>query len=230
MAQRVKRRRWIWVVATVALGTVSFYSVKAVGRKPLKIDPDKIATVERIDLTRSVVATGKIQPVRQVEIKSKASGIIQSLPVNFGDLVRKGQVICELDRNDLLPKLNQARAALGVNQAQIETAKADYEKYKVDAAGPDVEFLRRDRDRALQMFNQGLIASDRRDEAEKNYQLAVNKQASAKANLQSAEAAIKKAQAQYDQQAAVVARSEEDLRNATIVSPIDGVVLSRDSE
>ncbi len=137
------------MVATVALGTVSFYSVKAIGRKPVKIDPDKIATVQRIDLTRSVVATGKIQPVRQVEIKSKASGIIQSLPVNFGDVVRKGQVICELDRNDLLPKLNQARAALGVNQAQIETAKADFEKYKVDAAGPDVEFLRRDRDRAL---------------------------------------------------------------------------------
>ena len=90
MAQRSKRRSWIWVVATVALGTVSFYSVKAIGRKPVKIDPDKIASVQRIDLTRSVVATGKIQPVRQVEIKSKASGIIQSLPVNFGDLVRKG--------------------------------------------------------------------------------------------------------------------------------------------
>ncbi|MFL6446794.1 MAG: efflux RND transporter periplasmic adaptor subunit [Bryobacteraceae bacterium] len=230
MAQRLKRRSWIWVLATVALGTVSFYSVKAIGRKPIKIDPDKIGTVQRMDLTRSVVATGKIQPVRQVEIKSKASGIIQSLPVNFGDFVRKGQIICELDRNDLLPRLNEARAALSVNQAQIETARADYEKYKVDAAGPDVQFLRRDRDRARQLFQQGLIASEKRDEAEKNYELAVNKQASAAANLQSAQAAIKKAQAQYDQQAAVVARSEEDLRNATIVSPIDGVVLSRDSE
>src|SRR5881227_1400806 len=123
MAQRLKRRRWIWVVATVALGTVSFYSVKA-------------------------------------------SGIIQSLPVNFGDFVRKGQIICELDRNDLLPRLNEARAALSVNQAQIETARSDYEKYKVDAAGPDVGFLRRDRERALQMFKQGLIASDKRDEAD----------------------------------------------------------------
>src|SRR5947209_15934722 len=175
MAQRSKRRSWIWVVATLALGTVSFYSVKAIGRKPVKIDPDKIATVTRIDLMRSVVATGKIQPVRQVEIKSKASGIIQSLPVNFGDFVRKGQVLCELDRNDLLPRLNEARAALSVNQAQIETARADYEKYKVDAAGPEVEFLKRDRERARQMANQGLIASDKRDEAEKNYEMAVNK-------------------------------------------------------
>src|SRR3954452_7341346 len=230
MAQRVKRRSWIWVLATVALGTVSFYSVKAIGRKPVKIDPDKVAKVQRIDLTRSVVATGKIQPVRQVEIKSKASGIIQSLPVNFGDFVRKGQIICELDRNDLLPRLNEARAALSVNQAQIETARADYEKYKVDAAGPDVEFLKRDRDRALQLFREGLIASEKKDEAEKNYEMARNKQTSAAANLRTAQAAIAKAQAQFDQQNAVVARSEEDLRNATIVSPIDGVVLSRDSE
>ena len=60
----------------------------------MKIDAEKLAKVERIDLARSVVATGKIQPVTQVEIKSKASGIIQKLPVNVGDVVRKGQVIC----------------------------------------------------------------------------------------------------------------------------------------
>ena len=161
------------MLALLILGTGSFYSVNAIGRKPTKIDPDKVAKVERIDLTRSVVATGKIQPVRQVEIKSKASGIIQSLPVNFGDVVKQGQVLCELDRNDLLPRLNEAKAALSVNQAQIESARADLEKFKVDAAGPDVEFLKRDRDRALQLFNEGLIASEKRDEAEKNYEMAV---------------------------------------------------------
>src|SRR4051812_8202218 len=199
MAQRVKRRRWIWAAATIALGTVSFYSVKAIGRKPVKIDPDKIASVQRIDLVRSVVATGKIQPVRQVEIKSKASGIIQSLPVNFGDYVHKGQVLCELDRNDLLPRLNEARAALSVNQAQIESARADLERYKVDAAGPDVEFLKRDRDRAVHLFGEGLIAGEKRDEAERNYEVALNKKTSAAANLLTAKAAITKAQAQYDQ-------------------------------
>lgn len=214
----------------MVLGTVSFFSVKAIGHKPVKIDPEKLAKVERVDLARSVVATGKIQPERQVEIKSKASGIIQTLPVNFGDYVHKGQIICELDRNDLLPRLNEARAALSVNQAQIQTAKADLERYKVDAAGPDVEFLKKDFDRAERLHKDGLIAIDKADEAEKNYQLALNKKNSAIANLASAQAAIIKAQAQYDEQNAVVARAEEDLRNATITSPIDGVVLSRDSE
>ena len=97
MAKRNTRGRWWWIAALLGLGTVSFISVKAIGHKPVKIDPEKVAKVQRIDLARSVVATGKIQPVRQVEIKSKASGIIQTLPVNFGDYVHKGQVICELE-------------------------------------------------------------------------------------------------------------------------------------
>src|SRR3978361_1843905 len=108
-----KRRYFLWVTPAlvVVLGGAIFFA-KSMWTKPVKIDQEKIAKVERIDLVRSVVATGKIQPVTQVEIKSKASGIIQKLPVNVGDFVRKGQVICELDQNDLLPQLRQQQAAL----------------------------------------------------------------------------------------------------------------------
>lgn len=230
MATRSKRKRWLWLLIIPVLGCLGLLSVKAFGRKPTKIDPDKLAKVERLDLARSVVATGKIEPVRQVEIKSKASGIIQNLPVNFGDTVHKGQVICELDKNDLLPKLNQEKAALAVDEAQIESARADLAKFKIDASGPDVPFLLRDRDRARRLFSDNLIASDQRDVAEKNYEMALTKQRSATVGLASARAAIAKAQAQYDQQNAAVAEAEEQLRDATITSPIDGVVLSRDSE
>jgi HlyD family secretion protein len=227
---RSKRRRWLWLLLVPVLGLGAFVTLKAVGHTPAKIDAEKIAKVERMDLARSVVATGKIQPVREVEIKSKASGIIQSLPVNFGDYVHKGQVICELDKNDIQPQLDEQRAALGVALAQEQSAKADYEQYKVDAEGPDVPFLKSDRDRAQKLFAAGLVAQNARDESEKNYQISLNKMNSARVNLQSATAAIAKAKAQYEQQAAVVARTEEDLRNATIVSPLDGVVLSRDAE
>src|SRR5215472_2997242 len=226
-----KRRRFIWIaVVLVVLGGAAMVSVKALSSKPEKIDPEKIAKVERIDLARSVVATGKIQPVTQVEIKSKASGIIQKLPVNVGDLVRKGQVICELDQNDLLPALKQQEAALHVAEANLKTAQADYERYKVDAQGPDVPFLKRDMERARKLFSDGLIPQNSRDESEKNYQMAVQKQESAQANLASAKAAIAKSQAALEQQQAALDMAQENLRNATIVSPIDGVVLSRDSE
>jgi HlyD family secretion protein len=226
-----KRKRLLWVGLTIiVVAAVAGVSLRAIGGKPPKIEQEKLAKVERIDLARSVVATGKIQPVTQVEIKSKASGIIQKLPVNVGDVIHKGQIICELDQNDLLPALRQQQAALHVSEANVKSAQADYERYKVDATGPDVPFLQRDMERARKMFAGGLIAQNARDDAEKNYQMAAQKQDSAKANLATAAAAITKAQAALEQQQAVVAMAEENLRNATIVSPIDGVILSRDSE
>src|SRR5579871_1172712 len=158
-----KRRRGLWIslILLVILAGAGF-AIKAIGNKPAKIDPEKLAKVERIDLAKSVVATGKIQPVTQVEIKSKASGIIQKLPVNVGDMVRKGQVLCELDQNDLLPALRQQEAALHVAEAALKTARADYERYKVDAEGREVPFLKREMERAQRMFASKLIAQNTR--------------------------------------------------------------------
>ena len=206
-----KRRRVLWVTLTMlVLGSAAFFSLKAISNKPTKIDPEKIAKVERIDLARSVVATGKVQPVTQVEIKSKASGIIKKLPVTVGDVVHKGQVLCELDQNDLSPVVHQQQAALHVAEAELKSAQADYERYKVDATGPDVPFLKRDMERARSMFTSGLIAQNSRDDADKNYQVAVQKQESAKANLGSAAAeAIAKAQAALEQQQAAVSLAQQ---------------------
>ncbi|HVY93606.1 MAG TPA: efflux RND transporter periplasmic adaptor subunit [Bryobacteraceae bacterium] len=230
MASR-KRGKALWIVlALVVLGAGGFFAMKAVGGKPAKIDPEKLAKVERLDVARSVVATGKIQPVTQIDIKSKASGIIEKLPVNVGDPVHKGDVICELDQNDLLPELKQQQAALHVAEANLRSAQADYARYQVDAQGTDLPFLKRDMDRAHTMFSNGLIAQNARDDADKNYQIAANRKESAEANLGSAKAAITRAQAALEQQQAAVAAAEENIRNATIYSPIDGVVLSRDSE
>jgi HlyD family secretion protein len=226
-----KRRYFLWLTPTVLLLIgLGGLAAKSIWTKPVKIDNEKLAKVERMDLARSVVATGKIQPVTQVEIKSKASGIIQKLPLNVGDVVRKGQVICELDQNDLLPALRQQEAALHVAEAALKTARADYDRYKVDASGRDLPFLKREVERAQHMYANKLIAQNTREDTEKNYQIALQKQESAVANLASAAAAIGKAQASLEQQQAALSQAEENLRNATIVSPMDGVVLSRDSE
>ncbi len=222
--------RWIALGLTLLVGGVVFFSLRGIGRTPAKIDPDKLATVERIDLARSVVATGKITPVTQVDIKSKASGIILKLPVNVGDMVKAGQVICELDQNDLLPKLRQAQAALAMAEAQLKSAQADYDRNKVEAAGPDLPFLKRNMDRAADMFKADLISQNDREDAEKNYRMAVNKQQQAEVNLGVTKAAIARSEAEVEQAKAALSQSEEDVRNATIVSPIDGVVLSREHE
>lgn len=231
MATRKKRSLiWIFLALVPLFGGVAFFSLRALSRTPAKIDPEKLAHVEKMDLARSVVATGKIEPTTKVEIKSKASGIILKLPVNVGDVVHQGQVICKLDENDLLPRLQQAKAALAVADAQLKSAHADLDRNKVEAAGTDIPFLKKDMDRARMMFQELLVPQTARDDAEKNYQMALNRQQQSIVNLGVSQAAIAKAEAQVDQFRAQLSQSEEDLRNATIVSPIDGVVLSRDRE
>jgi HlyD family secretion protein len=227
-----KERSWLWILATVfvGLGCLAFFALRALTHSPITIDPERLARVERMDLARSVVATGKIEPTTKVEIKSKASGIILNLPVNVGDTVHQGEVICELDQNDLLPRVRQSRATLSMAEAALKSAQADYERNKVEAAGPDIPFLKLDMERARQMFSEGIIPQNSRDDSEKNYELAVNRQQQAVVNLGVGKAAIAKAEAQVEQSTAALAQTEEDLRNATIVSPIDGVVLSRDRE
>jgi HlyD family secretion protein len=232
MASSRKKRslKWILFLLVPLLGGAAFFSLKAIGRSSPKIEPEKLVKAERIDLARSVVATGKIEPVTKVEVKSKASGIIQNLPVNVGDVVHNGQVICKLDENNVLPQVRQFQAALSLAEANLKSALADNERYKVDAAGPDVPFLKRDMARAREMYLEKIGARSVVDEAEKNYEMGMNRQKSAVVNLGVAEAAIAKARAAIEQARAALSQSEEDLRNTTIDSPIEGVVLSRDRE
>jgi HlyD family secretion protein len=100
----------------------------------------------------------------------------------------------------------------------------------VEAAGPDLPFLKKDVDRAQAMYKEDIIALNARDDAEKNYQLAVNKQQQAEVSLGVTKAAISRAEAAVQQAKAALDQSQEDIRNATIFSPFDGVVLSRDRE
>src|SRR6266581_1619390 len=163
-----RRRRIIWISIVSLLVVGGGYGVTAALRPNHAIDPSKLATVERGDLARVVVATGKIQP------------------------------LSTLERN------------------------------KVDAEGPDVPFLKSNMERAENMYKDGLISKSLAEDAEKNYQLALNRQMSAQRNIAVSRAEMAKAEAQVSQSKAALERVEEDLRNSTIVSPIDGLVLSRD--
>src|SRR6266851_5688365 len=83
-----KRRRILWGAIAVVVLAGGGYGVKAALSPSRTIDPSKIASVERGDLARVVVATGKIQPLSKVEIKSKASGIVKKLYVDYGERVK----------------------------------------------------------------------------------------------------------------------------------------------
>ncbi len=185
-------------------------------RSNAAIDPSKLVVVERGDVARSVVATGKIQPLVKVEVKSKASGIVKDILVDYGDRVKKGQILVELDKEELEARVREARAALLSAQAALE-------RTQVEALGPDLPFLKASMERARRLFTEGLLSDSVREEAEKNYDLAQNKQLAARSNVSVNRAEVARAEAALE-------RAENDLRNATVRSPLDGLVLSRDVE
>src|SRR5208283_2446864 len=224
-----KRRRRIIIGSIVLLILIGGgYGVYAALRPTHEIDPSKIASVERGDLAKVVVATGKIQPLSKVEVKSKASGIVKQLFVDYGDKVKQGQVLAELDKIQLEASVRASQANYQAAQAARDSATATLERNKVDAEGPDVPFLKLNMERAQQMFKDGVMSKSLVEDAEKNYQLALNKQVSAQRTLVVSRAEIAKAEAQVAQAKAALENAEEDLRNSTIISPIDGLVLSRD--
>jgi HlyD family secretion protein len=226
-----KRRRRLIIFSSIGTVLLVLIVVATSALRPSwTIDPDKLAAVERGDIARSVVATGKIEPLTKVELKSKASGIVEKIYVDAGDRVKVGQVLVELDKEQLRSNVDEARANLGAAEAAQQAAEAAYQKNLVDADGPDVPFLKQDMDRAHDLFKQGLIAQNLMQDAEKNYQMALNKQMSAQRSAQMSKAQVSQAKAQVSQAKAALSNADENLRYSTITSPIDGVVLGRDVE
>ena len=229
-AKKKRRRRIIWGAIAVVLVLVVAGALIAATSGGTKIDASKLAKVEKGDLAKSVVATGKIEPITKVEIKSKASGIVKKLYVDYGDKVKKGQVLAELDREEIQARVDQARAQLEGSSASLNGTRADLERAKVDAEGPDVPLLKRAYERAQGMAKDGVVSASALDDAEKNYEMALNKQNVSKAQLQVLQAKIGQAQGQLSQDRANLKQLEEQLGYTTIESPIDGIVLSRDVE
>jgi len=229
-AKKRRKRIIIWSSVGVVLVALVVTGVVIASSGGTKIDPSKLAKVEKGDLAKSVVATGKIEPITKVEVKSKASGIVKKLYVEYGDRVKVGQPLAQLDKVEILAQVDQSRAALEAAQASLKSSQADFERAKVDAEGPDVPLLKRAYDRAIGMAKEGVVSQSALDDAQKNYELALNKQNVSKAQVTVLKAKIAQAQAVVAQDQANLKQLEEQLSYTDIVSPLDGIVLSRDVE
>src|SRR6266853_2194498 len=181
--KKKRRKRIIIISVVVAAILLCVGVVFAFTRGGTKIDPSKLAKVEKGDLAKSVVATGKVEPITKVEVKSKASGIVKKLLVEYGDRVKKGQLLAQLDKIEIEAQVAQSQAALQAAEASLKGSEADYERAKVDAESPDVPLLKRSYDRAEQMAKDGVVSESALDDAEKGYKMAVNKQNVARAQM-----------------------------------------------
>jgi len=230
VASKKGKKVWIWIgsaglLVIVVLGVMAARLVKGTS-----IDPNRLAKVQRGDVAKSVVATGKIQPITKVEVKSKASGIVEKLFVDINNHVRKGQQLAQLDQMEIEAQVDAQRAQLAAAEANVGTYEANIEQDRVNAAAPDLPMYKATLDRNLQMQKEGVVSRQALDDANRDYLAALNKRDAAKAQIGVDMAKLKQAHAQVLQSQASLKQLEEQLSYTTIVAPMDGVILSRDVE
>ena len=225
-----KKKKIILVSSGIAAAILAVLILIAAKSGGTVIDKSKIGEVKRETLAKNVVATGKITPITKAAIKSKASGIVKKWYKDAGEAVKAGDVLVDLDKEEILTRVHQAEADLQGSEASASAAQADVSRAQVDAEGPDVPLLKRNYERAQQMAKEGVFSQSQLEDAQKNYELALNKQNVARANLIVAKAKLSQGIAAVAKAKATLEQNRQEYQNSTITAPIDGLVLSRDVE
>jgi HlyD family secretion protein len=227
---RKKSSKRLWTLlgtGVTVLIVACIFGLRALNAAP-KIDSTQLITVETGDIARSVVATGKVQPVTEVEVKSKASGIVTRLDTDINRPVHRGEVLAQLDQQEILDQVAAQKAQLAAAEANARSAQAAVNYDKVAAQAPDLPMLEHTYKRALEMTRAGVVSQQALDTAEQQYRAAANTRDRAVSQIVVDAAKQRQAQAQVEQAQASLKQLEEQLSYTTITSPIDGVVLSRD--
>jgi HlyD family secretion protein len=230
LSQQKKSRKKLWIGLGVGLTVIvaaAAFAVKSVSGST-KIDPTQLAHAEMGDVARSVVATGKVQPITQVEVKSKASGIVTKLFTDINHPVHEGEVLAQLDQQEILDQVAAQQAQLASAQSNAKAAAASVEYDKVAAEAPDLPNLKHGYERALAMQKEGVVSQQALDDAQQKYLAAKNVQDKAVAQVLVDQGKWRQAEAQVQQAEASLKQLQEQLSYTLVRSPMDGVVLSRD--
>jgi len=185
--------------------------------------------VEMGEISTIVTATGTINPVITVLVGSQVSGTIKALYADFNSRVTEGQVIAQIDPAIFEAQVEQGRASVLNAQANQLNAKANLENAKANLVKAEVAVsdAKRTLDRNRPLVEKQVIAQATMDTAQANYDTAVAQTGVAKAQVESAASQVESSKAQVEQAKAALKVSETNLRYATIRSPVNGVVISR---
>lgn len=217
------------LVAAIALSLMWWRGAASSGEDGT-VDLQRVVAVEARDVIDAVTATGRIEPIARVAVMSRASGIVESLHADEGDHVTAGQVLAELDREQLRAQLDQDEADLLAAKARVAAAAARLEEAAARVDDPEPAFLRREAERLEELVSNGTASPQERDSAQRELANAEFRVAMVRANLPVLEAAKVEAEAQLVAATAARDRSATALREATILCPIDGIVLLREKE
>lgn len=199
----MKKISKVWyIVAVVLVVAVSVWAFSGSKRKE-QVDfvTEKVAPG---NIQSSITATGTIEPVTSVTVGTQVSGIVSKLYVDYNSVVKKGQVIAELDKSNLMSQLNSAKANLQQMQANLRKAQED------------LAYQHANFNRYKTLYNKGLVSANDFETALLSYQTASQSVSSVRQQVNAAQEEVKRAQT--------------NLGYATITSPIDGIVLSKSVE
>lgn len=162
----MNKKKTLVIVAVAAIAALAVWLLSG-GKKEEKITFDT-AAVAPANIMNSITATGTIEPVTSVTVGTQVSGIVSKLFVDYNSVVKKGQVIAELDKTNLMSQLNTAKTQLATAQSQLNYQTANYKRYKT-------------------LSEKGLVAADDFDNAKLSYTQAKEQVASAKEEVQRAQ-------------------------------------------
>lgn len=200
---KTKKISSVWIIVSVIVAIAILAWLLSGKKKDTTINFTTEA-VAPTNIENSVTATGTIEAVKTVTVGTQVSGIINKLFVDYNSVVKKGQVIAELDKQNLQSQLNSAKAQLSQAQANLLSAQSDLAYQKANYQ------------RNKTLYNKGLISANDYEQASLSWQTA---------NATVAERRNAVAAAREE-----VSRAQTNLSYAVITSPIDGVVISKSVE
>ena len=159
------KKVWMAVGAIVIIALVVWMC--SGGKKEEKVEFET-AKVERRNINTSVTATGTIEPVTSVTVGTQVSGIVSKLYVDYNSIVKKGQVIAELDKTNLISELNRAKADLTSAQSTLNYETANFQRFKT-------------------LYDKGLVSANDYESARLSFDKARQTVASSRENVQKAQ-------------------------------------------
>ncbi|WP_106795626.1 efflux RND transporter periplasmic adaptor subunit [Rhizobium sp. H4] len=200
--KRDKRSRWrgrlFILLILVAAAAAAAYFYAARGQSEVSYTTQP---AKRGDLTVLVTATGSVQPTEQVDISSELSGTVRDVNVDYNSTIKAGDVLAQLDTNKLEADVKSSRAKVNSAKANVAKANADLE-----SASTSLERLK-------SLVRSNVSTQQSLDDATYKYDSAVAAKQINEAEVLASEADLQLA--------------EVNLAKAKIISPIDGVILTR---
>ena len=161
------KNKKLWIILGVAVVAIVAYLLLSGGKKKQTVS-FATAKVERTNIQNTITATGTIEPVTSVTVGTQVSGIVSRLYVDYNSVVKKGQVIAELDKTNLISELNAQRANLTSAQSALNYQQSNYNRYKT-------------------LYDKGLVSADEFESARLQWQQASQQVASARESVQRAQ-------------------------------------------